>query len=113
MRHCEWQNVLARSSPPEVLLGKGVLKICSKFTGEHPCRSVMFIDVHKVECSPVNLLLIFRTTFPKNTYEGLLLTCILFKFEKAKKFKILYQGFSVKKATEKIEMKMKTMCWGW
>ena len=26
-----------RSSPPEVFLGKGVLKICSKFTGEHPC----------------------------------------------------------------------------
>ena len=22
---------------PEVLLGKGVLIICSKFTGEHPC----------------------------------------------------------------------------
>ena len=22
---------------PEVFLGKGVLKICSKFTGEHPC----------------------------------------------------------------------------
>ena len=26
-----------RSSPPEVLLGKGVLKIYSKFTGQHPC----------------------------------------------------------------------------
>ena len=25
-----------RSSPPEVFLGKGVLKICSKFTGKHP-----------------------------------------------------------------------------
>ena len=24
-----------RSSRPEVFLGKGVLKICSKFTGEH------------------------------------------------------------------------------
>ena len=30
-----------RSSPPEVFLGKGVLKICSKFTGEHPCRSMI------------------------------------------------------------------------
>ena len=29
-----------RSSPPEVFKVKGVLKICSKFTGEHPCRSV-------------------------------------------------------------------------
>ena len=26
-----------RSSRPEVFLRKGVLKICSKFTGEHPC----------------------------------------------------------------------------
>ena len=26
-----------RSSRPEVFLGKRVLKICSKFTGEHPC----------------------------------------------------------------------------
>ena len=30
-----------RSSHPEVFLGKGVLKICSKFTGEHPCRNAM------------------------------------------------------------------------
>ena len=30
-----------RSSHPEVFLGKGVLKICSKFTGEHPCRSAI------------------------------------------------------------------------
>ena len=30
-----------RSSRPEVFLVKGVLKICSKFTGEHPCRNVI------------------------------------------------------------------------
>ena len=24
---------------PRVFLGKGILKICSKLTGEHPCRS--------------------------------------------------------------------------
>ena len=29
------------SSQPEVLLKKGVLKICSKFTWEHPCWSVI------------------------------------------------------------------------
>ena len=28
-------------SPPEVFLGKGVLKLCSKFTGNQPCRSVI------------------------------------------------------------------------
>ena len=27
-----------RSSHPEVFSGKGVLKICSKFTGEHGCQ---------------------------------------------------------------------------
>ena len=26
-----------RNSRPGVFLGKGVLKICRKFTGEHPC----------------------------------------------------------------------------
>ena len=30
-----------RDSPPEMFSGKGVLKIYSKFTGEHPCRSVV------------------------------------------------------------------------
>ena len=30
-----------RTSPPEVFLGKDVLKICSKFTGEHLRRSVI------------------------------------------------------------------------
>ena len=34
-----------RSSRPEVFLGKGVLKICRKFTGEHPCRSVISIKL--------------------------------------------------------------------
>ena len=32
-----------RSSHPEVFLGKSVLKICSKFTGEHPCQSVILL----------------------------------------------------------------------
>ena len=30
-------NYVIRSSYPEVFLGKGVLKVCSKLTGEHPC----------------------------------------------------------------------------
>ena len=34
-----------RSSPPQVFLRKGVLKICSKFAGEHPCRSVISIKL--------------------------------------------------------------------
>ena len=56
---------------PEAFLRKSVLKICSKFTGQHPCRSVISI---KLLCtSPVNLLHIFRTTFPRNTSGWLLL----------------------------------------
>ena len=35
------KNIYDRSSHPEVFLGKGVLKICNKFTGEHPSRSVI------------------------------------------------------------------------
>ena len=50
---------------------KDVLKICSKFTGGHPCRSVIsikllynFIEIIlRHGCSPVNFLHIFRTHF--------------------------------------------------
>ena len=31
------------SRPCEVFLGKGALKICSKITGEHPCRNAISI----------------------------------------------------------------------
>ena len=59
-----------RSSPPDVFLEKGILKISSKFTGEHPCRSVILIKLQNnfIEttlphvCFPVNLLHIFRTS---------------------------------------------------
>ena len=52
----------------------GALKVCRKFTGKHPCRNMIsvkllwnFIEiVLRLECSPVNLLHIFRTLFPKN-----------------------------------------------
>ena len=65
---------------PEVFLRKSVLKICSKFKGEHPCWNVISIKLQRnvIEttlrhgCSSVNLLHIFRTTFLKNT-SGLLL----------------------------------------
>ena len=38
---CPYFHLLYRSSRPEVLLRKGALKICSKFTEEHPCRCVI------------------------------------------------------------------------
>ena len=70
-----------RSSPPEVFLCKGILKICNKFTGEHSCRKLIsikflcsFIEIAlRYWCSPVNLLHIFRIRFHKNTSGGLLL----------------------------------------
>ena len=70
-----------RSNLPEVFLGKDVLKICGKFTSEHPCRSVIsiklrskFIEITlRDRCWSVNLLHIFRKSFYKNTYRGLLL----------------------------------------
>ena len=64
-----------------MFLGKGTLKICSKFTGDHPCRSAIsimlqsnFIEIaFRHGCCPVNLLHIFRTPFVKNTSVWLLL----------------------------------------
>ena len=53
---------------------RGVLKICSKFTEEHPCRSINFIEITlRHRCSSVNLLHIFRTSFLRNTSGRLLL----------------------------------------
>ena len=73
--------VIFKSIPLEVFLRKGVLKICSKFKGERPRQSVLsikllcnFIEIAlRHGCSPVNLLHILRTPFPKNTSGGLLL----------------------------------------
>ena len=70
-----------RRSSPEVFLGKGVLKICSKFTGEHSYRKVNWIKLQsnfiqitlRHRCSPVNLLYNYRAPLYKNIYEGLLL----------------------------------------
>ena len=55
-------SIYFRRSHPEVFSGKGVLKICSKFTGEHPCQSAVSIKLlcNFIEtalwdgCSPVN-----------------------------------------------------------
>ena len=66
-----------RSSPPEVFLGKGVLRICSKFTGEHPSRSVIWIKLQwnhtSVWVFSCEFLAYFQTPFSKNTSRRLLL----------------------------------------
>ena len=68
-----------------MFLRKDILKIWSKFTGEHPCLSAIsikllcnFIEiVLRHGCSPVNLLDISRTPFPRNT-SGRLLVIVVF-----------------------------------
>ena len=74
-------STISRSCYSEVLLRKGVLKICSKFTRGHTCRSAIsiklicnFIEIALQHgCPPVNLVYIFRTPFPRNTSGWLLL----------------------------------------
>ena len=70
-----------------MFLEKGVLKICTKFTGEHPCRSVistkLLCNFNKITlrhgCPPVNLLHIFRTPYTK-TISGKLLLFINYHY---------------------------------
>ena len=61
-----------RSNRPKVFLGNAVLKICSKFTAEHSCRSVIsikllnnFIEValqHEFSLGPKELVRLFLFT---------------------------------------------------
>ena len=77
-----------RNSHPEVFLGKGVLKVRSKPTGEHPWWSAISIKLQSnfigttlwYGCSPVNFLYIFRTPFPKITSGRLLLSIFTYIF---------------------------------
>ena len=67
---CFYNNFVKESiwsSSSELFLGKGVLKICSKFTWEHPCQKAVIDIAPWHGCSPANLLHIFRAPFPKNT----------------------------------------------
>ena len=90
MKMKNYEKCTFRSSPSEVFLGKGALKICSKFTADHPCRSMIsvklqgnFIEITLWHgCSPFNLLHIFRTPFYKNTSGVLLLHIIVAKTAK-------------------------------
>ena len=72
---CVWS--LCRRKRSECLF----LKICNKFTKEHPCRSEIskkllckFLEIAlRHGCSPVTLLHIFRTPLPESTSGWLLL----------------------------------------
>ena len=72
---------ISRGSHPEVFLRKGVLKICSMFTGEHPCRMCDFSKVAKqlyLNCTSAwvfscKFTVYFQNNFLKNTSGRLLL----------------------------------------
>ena len=84
-----------QKQPSRGVLIKRCSKICSKFTGEHPCQSVISIKLQsnffeitlRYGCSPVNLLHICRTPFSRNTSGWLLLYFL-------KKSKIKYCKFN-------------------
>ena len=46
-----------KSSPLEMFLGKAVLKLCNKFTGEHPCKSLISIKLQSKFCKFQNIFL--------------------------------------------------------
>ena len=73
-------NDIYRSSHPEVFLEKVVLKICSKFTGEHPCRSVISIKLKCIFCCIFSEHLFSRTPLGG-------CFCIYFHFHFIKNFK--------------------------
>ena len=99
-----FRNRSFRSSHSEVFLGKDILKICSRFKGECPCRSVILIKLlcNFIEitlqhgCSPINLLHIFRTPFLKNTSGWSLLKVIIDsnRFQRLKIYQTLLIFFS-------------------
>ena len=95
-----------RSSVSRVFLGKDVLKIYSTFTGEHQCQNVISIKLQSnfIEIAlghgffPVNLLHIFRISFPKNTSGGLLLFVLThisyhWCFSKNERFSDIFRGY--------------------
>ena len=92
-KNCLFTNIFFRSSPLEVFLRKFVLKICSKFTGEHPCRSAIsikllcnFIEITlRHGCSPIYLLHIFRTPL-----DG----CFYFFYHHSKNFREFRRAWS-------------------
>ena len=59
------------SSRLKMFLRKGVLKICSKFTGKHPCQSVIAIKLLWVFSCKFSAC--FISLFSKNTFGWLLL----------------------------------------
>ena len=78
-----WSNL--QKQPSRGILSKSFSENMQKFTGEHPYTHAKvqsnFIEIALLHgCSPVNLLHIFTTTFPKNTNGWLVLNPVFKTF---------------------------------
>ena len=78
-RSCLFHKIILpgkRSSPLQVFLQKGFLKICCKLTGEHSCRSAILLLCNFIEiklghgCSPVNCSIFSEHLFLGTILEG-------------------------------------------
>ena len=68
-----------------MFLGKAVLKIFSKFTGEICKLLCNFMEITLLyKCSPVKLLRIFKTHFPTNSSGGLLVRAVTGELRRGK-----------------------------
>ena len=82
IKNCCSGKIQCRNTHQEEFLGRGVLKLCNRFTGEHRCRSAISMKLQSncIEitlwygCSPVNFLHNFRTSFLMNSSGRLLLS---------------------------------------
>ena len=103
-----FQCIVVKNSSPNVFLKKSVLRICSKFPGEHPCRNTIslkllsnFFEITpRHGCSPVNLIPIFRTPFYKNTYRELLLST----YHKKRSFPLRLSSVNATKSQSKLRL---------
>ena len=79
-KSCFSKRLSFLKKPSRGALRKRCSKICSKFTGERPCRSVIsvkllwnFIEITlRHGCFPVNLLPVFETPFQGTLLDGCL-----------------------------------------
>ena len=72
-----------KSSQPEVFFKKGVLRIFSQFTGEHPCKHVVSTSLRSHFCNGIVLYIYYiseaERLFLENTSGELLLYIVLNK----------------------------------
>ena len=88
--------------------------MCSKFTGEYPCQSLIrkaTLLRFRHGCSPVKLQHIFRTPFPKNTSERQLVACFQSRKLSFKTFLIFLDLFVPKNMCSTTLCKLQTYVW--